>query len=322
MSPPPRVGNGTSGAAESSGGWPIERDHTTSAVMSPLGPTGTTRLAAVIGSPVRHSRSPVLANAAFGGAGLDWTLVALEVEPGRGAAAVDAARTLGIGGLMVTMPHKADVIAALDRLTPTASALGAVNSVAWDGDELVGDNTDGLGLVASLRVDEGIDLAGRRCVLFGAGGAARSVARALGQSGAIDVAVVNRTRANAEVAAALAGPVGRVGDAHDVTDADLVVNASSVGMGADENAAGPLPVGAELLRPTQVVVDLVYEPLRTPLLTVAASCGARSVDGLGMLVHQAALSIRRWTGVEADVAAMAAAARRPTSVAPGRTVPG
>jgi shikimate dehydrogenase len=284
--------------------------------MSPLGPTGTTRLAAVVGSPVRHSRSPALANAAFRAASLDWTCVALEVEPGRGAAAVEAARTLGIGGLMVTMPHKADVIAALDRLTPAAAALGAVNSVAWEGGELVGENTDGLGLIASLHLDEGFDPSGRRCVVLGAGGAARSVVRALADAGAADVAVLNRTGANAEVAAALAGPVGRVGGDGEVPDADLVVNATSVGMGVDEDATEPLPVATELLRAGQVVVDLVYQPLRTPLLTAAASRGARGVDGLGMLVHQAALSIRRWTGVDADVVAMAAAARRTTSVHP------
>jgi shikimate dehydrogenase len=284
--------------------------------MSPVGPSGTTRLAAVVGSPVRHSRSPALANAAFRAASLDWTCVAFEVKPGRGAAAIDAARTLGIGGLMVTMPHKADVIGALDRLNPAAAALGAVNSVAWEGGELVGDNTDGPGLVASLHLDEGFDPAGRRCVVLGAGGAARSVVRALAEAGAADVAVLNRTGANAEVAAALAGPVGRVGGDGEVPDADLVVNATSVGMGADEGATEPLPVAAELLRAGQVVVDLVYQPLRTPLLTAAASRGARGVDGLGMLVHQAALSIRRWTGIDADVVAMAAAARRTTSVHP------
>lgn len=284
--------------------------------MSPVGPSGTTRLAAVVGSPVRHSRSPALANAAFRAASLDWTCMAFEVAPGRGAEAIDAARTLGIGGLMVTMPHKADVIGALDRLTPAAAALGAVNSVAWEGEELVGDNTDGPGLVASLHLDEGFDPAGRRCVVLGAGGAARSVVRALAEAGAADVAVLNRTGANAEVAAALADAVGRVGSAGDISDADLVVNATSVGMGADEGATGPLPVAAELLQAGQVVVDLVYQPLRTPLLTAAASRAARGVDGLGMLVHQAAHSIRRWTGVDADVAAMAAAARPAAPVAP------
>jgi shikimate dehydrogenase len=271
--------------------------------------SGATRLAAVIGSPVRHSRSPALANAAFAAAGAPWIFVALDVGPGGGADAVAAARTLGLGGLMVTMPLKADVIPALDRLTPAASALGAVNSIAWEGPELVGDNTDGAGLVASLRADQGIDPAGLRCVVLGAGGAARSVIWALAEARAAEVVVVNRSADRAEVAAALASSVGRVGTPADIADAQLVVNATSVGMGAEAGAAGPLPCDPALIQPGQVVVDLVYQPLVTPLLALAASRGANPVDGLGMLVHQAAISIQRWIGVAPDLEAMAVAAR-------------
>jgi len=271
--------------------------------------TGTTRVAAVIGSPVRHSRSPLLANAAFQAAGLDWAFVAFEVAPGSAREAVSAMRTLGLGGLMVTMPHKADVIDHLDRLTPAAQALGAVNSIAWEGTDLVGDNTDGPGLVASLRTDDGIDPAGLRCVVLGAGGAARSVVWALADAGAADVAVVNRTADRARSAAELAGSVGRVGDDRDVAQADLVINATSVGMGAAVGADGPLPLDPAQLGSALTVVDLVYLPLQTPLLRVAEACGARAVDGLGMLVHQAALSIVRWTGVSPDLDAMARAAR-------------
>lgn len=275
----------------------------------PIPLRATTRIAAVIGSPVSHSRSPAVANAAFRSAGLDWALAAFEVAPGCAGAAIQAVRTLGLGGLMVTMPHKAEVIASLDRLTLSAAALGAVNSVAWEGHELVGDNTDGPGLVASLRRDEGLDPAGLRCVVLGAGGAARSVIRALAEAGATDVAVINRTTSRAQVAAGLAGPVGRVGTMTDVAEADLVVNATSVGMGAASGSDTPLPVGAGLLNSRQTVVDLVYQPLHTPFLRAAERCGARPVDGLGMLVHQAAVSIQRWTGIAPDVAAMSAAAR-------------
>ncbi len=270
---------------------------------------GSTRVAGVIGSPVAHSRSPLLANAAFGAAGLDWAFVAFEVRPGEGAQAVAAVRALGLGGLMVTMPHKVDVIAALDRLTPAAAALGAVNSIAWEGTELVGDNTDGPGLVASLRADNGVDPAGLRCVVLGAGGAARSVVWALADAGATDVAVVNRTQEKAEVAAALAGGVGRVGAPGDIAEANLIINATSVGMGAAAGDAGPLPLDPALLGPGQTVVDLVYLPRQTPLLRAAAARGATPVDGLGMLVHQAALSIQRWTGITPDLAVMARAAR-------------
>lgn len=271
--------------------------------------TGSTRLAAVIGWPVRHSRSPQLANAAFAAAGLDWTMVALEVAPGDVARAVEAVRALDIGGLMVTMPHKADIAPFLDDLTPAALALGAVNSVAWVDDRLVGDNTDGAGLVASLRA-HGIDPAGRHVVVLGAGGAARSVIWALAESGAADVAVLNRTADRAVEAARLAGSIGRVGSAGDLATADLVVNATSVGFGATEDDAGAIPCDPDLLGDRHTVVDLVYQPLSTSLLRAAGARGARVVDGLGMLVHQAALSLERWTGVAPDVAVMDRAARQ------------
>lgn len=219
-----------------------------------------------------------------------------------------AMRVLGLGGLSVTMPHKQDVIGALDRLSPDAAALRAVNCVACDGAELVGHNTDGAGFVASLRNDEGIDPAGWRCVVVGAGGAARAVVHALADAGAEEVVVVNRTAGRAREAAALAGDVGRVGADADVAGAQLVVNATSVGMGAEPGATTPLPLDPARLHADQVVVDVVYLPQRTPLLIAAERAGARPVDGLGMLVHQAALAIRLWTGVEPDVSVMRAAA--------------
>ncbi len=278
------------------------------AASAPPSITGRTRLAAVIGSPVRHSRSPALANAAFEASGLDWVMVAFEVAEGGAGEAIAAVRALDIGGLMVTMPHKAAVIPHLDGLTPAAEALGAVNSISWVDGELVGHNTDGAGLVRSLEVDDGVDVAGLRCVVVGAGGAARSVVHAFAEGGAAEVVVVNRTPATAELAAMLAGPVGRVGVAADVETAQIVVNATSVGMGATASD-GPTPFDTAHLRPDQVVVDLVYQPVRTPLLAAAERCGARPVDGLGMLVHQAAISLERWTGIVPEVATMAAAAR-------------
>ena len=275
--------------------------------------TGSTRVAAVIGSPVRHSLSPVILNAAFGAVGADWVYVALEVVDGQGGAAVAAMRTLGLGGLSVTMPHKAAAHDAVDERTPAAAALGAVNCVFWRDDRLVGDNTDGAGFVDALRVDADLEVAGRRCVVVGAGGAGRAVVRALGEAGAADVAVVNRTAAAAVWAAGLAGPTGRVGSMVDVDAADLVVNATSLGMGGAGAVAGepdPLPVDPERLHPGQVVVDLIYHPAETRLLAAARGRGAVAVNGVGMLVHQAAHAFRRWTGEAPPVGVMTAAARR------------
>ena len=274
--------------------------------------TGSTRVAAVIGSPVHHSLSPTILNAAFAAADADWVYVAFEVADGQAAEAVAAMRTLGLGGLSVTMPHKAAVHDAVDDRTEVAAALGAVNCVFWQDDRLVGDNTDGAGFVDALRVDGGMEVAGRRCVVVGAGGAGRAIVRALGDGGAVDVAVVNRTPDAAVRAAHLAGPVGRVGSMADVDAADLVVNATSLGMGtgAATGEPAPLPVHPERLRPGHVVVDLIYHPIETPLLAAARQRGAVAVNGVGMLVHQAAHAFRRWTGETPPVDAMVAAARR------------
>ncbi len=266
------------------------------------------RLAAVIGAPVRHSLSPVIHRAAFDAAGVDWSYVAFEVPPGQAARALEAMRVLGIAGLSVTMPHKEDVAAAVDRLEPAARALRSVNTVSWVGDSLVGSSTDGAGFVASL-ADVGVEVAGARVAVIGAGGAARSVVDALARSGAPDVTVLNRTPHRARQAAALS-PSASVGIPSDVHRADIVVNATSVGMGIDPATAGSsdLPCDPDLLHPGQVVVDLVYHPLETAWLAAARDRGARAVDGLGMLVHQAALQQQSWLGTAADVRVMRAAA--------------
>jgi shikimate dehydrogenase len=268
--------------------------------------TGSTRVAGVIGDPVRHSLSPAIHNAAFAALGLDWVYVALPVPTGSGAAAVESMRTLGIDGLNVTMPHKADVIPALDELSPTAERLQSVNTIHRVGELVVGDSTDGAGFVDALRHDEGFDPVDRSFVVLGAGGAARAVVLALAGAGAAEVVVVNRTAARAEEAAALAPRVGRVGDESDVHDADAVVNATPVGM--DGVHAEATLVDPKLLRPGQLAVDLVYHPLRTPFLAAARERGAVPVTGLGMLIHQAAHAFRLWTGEDPPLEVMSAAA--------------
>lgn len=272
------------------------------------GPQGSTQVAAVIGHPVRHSLSPALLNAAFAAAELDWVFVAFDVEPGYAAAAVEAVRALGLGGLSVTMPHKAAVAEAVDDRDDDATVLRAVNCVAWQGRGLVGHNTDGAGFLDALRVDQRWDPAGQRCAVLGAGGAARAVIRALGQAGAADVVVVNRTAERGHQAAALAGAVGRVGGAEAVAGADLVVNATPVGMGSGGDGGPGLPVDPARLSAGQLVVDLIYHPLETPLLAAAGAAGATAVNGVGMLVHQAGHAFRWWTGHAPPLDAMKAAA--------------
>jgi shikimate dehydrogenase len=265
--------------------------------------SGRTQVAAVIGDPVEHSLSPAILNAAFAAADLDWAYVAFTVAADDVARALEGVRSLGIRGLSVTMPHKEAVAALVDERSPEATLLGAVNCVVNDGGRLVGHNTDGAGFVDALRAEVGLELAGRRVVLVGAGGAARAIALALGQAGAADVAVVNRTQARAEVAASLVGAAGRVGSDADVAGADLVVNATPVGM-----LDAMVPIDPAALHRGQVVADIVYRPAITPLLAAAAASGAVAVNGLGMLVHQAAHALRLWTTVEPPLESMLAGA--------------
>jgi len=267
--------------------------------------SGSTRVAGVIGSPVRHSLSPAIMNAAFDALGVDWRFFAFEVPGGGAAAALAAMRALGLGGLSVTMPHKEAVAGLVDRCSSDAEQLRAVNCVVPSGDLLVGENTDGPGFCDALRNDLDLEPAGLRVAVLGAGGAARAVVLALGRAGAAEVVVVNRTPANAERCAALAPGTGRVGTAAAALErADLVVNATSVGMGGTG-----LPLDPSLLQAGHAVVDLVYHPTVTPLLAAAAAKGCRTAGGLGMLVYQAVHAVRHWTGLEPPVEAMAAAAR-------------
>lgn len=270
-------------------------------------PGARTRLAAVIGDPVRHSLSPTIHNAGFAAAGLDWAYLAFEVPAGGGAGAVDAMRELGLDGLSVTMPLKAEVAAAVDERSAAVEALGAANTVVRRGSVLVGENTDGEGFVNALRTDEGFDPAGVKCLVVGAGGAARAVIRALGEAGATDIAVAARRAVAASAAAALAPGVARPGTVEEADGAGLVVNATPLGMGEVVDLDATLPVPADRLGPGQVVVDLVYHPLLTPFVAAARDRGAVAVNGVGMLLHQAAVAFRLWTGEEAPLPAMSAA---------------
>ncbi|MDG2426953.1 MAG: shikimate dehydrogenase [Acidimicrobiales bacterium] len=279
--------------------------------------TGATRLAAVIGDPVRHSLSPTLLGAAFAETGLDWTYVALEVAEGTAARALDGMAALGISGLSVTMPHKSAIAAAVDRCTEDAGTLNAVNCVVVEDGELVGYNTDGGGFLDGLKRDAGLDVDGMSVVVLGAGGAARAVVRALASAGATDVVVANRTIEGAEVAASLAGGVGRpIGLSADgcnlaLTDAldgaALVVNATSVGMGGI--AVDARPVDPTLVNADAVAVDLIYHPVETAWMAALRKRGVEVHGGLSMLVCQAARAFTLWTGSQAPVAAMDAAAR-------------
>ena len=268
-------------------------------------PSGHTTVTGIIGLPVSHSRSPAIHNAAYRAVGLDWVYVAFPVAVGAVRDALVGLRALGAAGCNVTMPHKAEAARACDDLDRTAAALAVVNTVVVRDGDLVGAATDGDGFVDAAReADVGLD--GATVLLVGAGGAARAIAHALGRAGARVTVAARRPQAACEVAAAAPGAgVVAWADVDEAVDGSgVVVNATPLGMRHE-----PPPFDADRLHAGQVVIDTVYEPEETPLLAAARARGARALNGLGMLVHQAARSFTLLTGEPAPLDVMRAAAR-------------
>jgi shikimate dehydrogenase len=270
-------------------------------------PTARTRVAGVIGSPVRHSLSPVIHNAAFAAHGDDWIYCAFEVDPLHAVAAIDAMRVLGIAGLSVTMPHKEMVIPALDVVDASATLVRAVNTVVRDAEgRLVGHNTDGTGCVDALGA-AGADLA--HVAVIGAGATARAVVAALAAGGS-RVRVANRTPSRRDDAVAVGNAV-RPGstepiDVARVGECATIINTTPQGMSGV--AADALPFDTSALRARHCVLDAVYHPLETRLVREARGRGAKVVDGLDMLCAQAALQQRLWLRRRPDVELMRRAA--------------
>jgi shikimate dehydrogenase len=267
---------------------------------------GATRVAGVLGWPVAHSLSPVIHNAAFEALDMDWTYVALPVQPGDVPAAVAGLRALGFAGANVTMPHKEAVAAAMDELTEDADRLRAVNTIEIRADRLIGHNTDAPGFARFLERDAGFDPAGKTALVFGAGGAARACALAAARAGLTRVVVALREPARAApLADALNGLPAEVeaiafDDAVDAT-ADLVVNATPLGAHGEALVLPKLAADG-------LFVDLLYRPAVTPAQQAARAAGAQAFGGLGLLLHQAALSFELWTGRPAPLEVMSAAA--------------
>ena len=275
----------------------------------------------MLGSPIRHSLSPVLHNAAFAAVGLDALFLAFEVDEDDGAEALRGAAALGLLGLSITMPLKDVTARTCDTLSPAAERLAAVNCVVIRDGRLEGHNTDGAGFVDSLRVDHGVDPAGQRVVVLGAGGAARVDRGRPGRGG--------RRRRRRREPHPFEGRAGRR-----ARGAGRLARRRGVGRHRRERhlgghgrtgSAGPgvMPCDPSLLGAGQVVVDVVVHPVDTPWLVAARERGALGIDGVGMLVHQAAHAFRHWTGRDAPVDVMAAAARAHlASQGPGLQGPG
>lgn len=265
-----------------------------------MGIDARTRFAGILGWPVGHSLSPAMHNAAFAALGLNWAYLAFPVAPGRVGAVVEGLAAAGCAGLNVTIPHKQEVMTACTAVSPAAAAIGAANTLIPDGDGgFRADNTDAEGFIRAIDEAAPLDLEGARVLVLGAGGASRAVVYALRARGAHPV-IANRTPERAE-ALGDAIPFEPRAIARAAQDAVLVVNATSLGMGSE---AVPTELPLDCLGSAHVVNDLVYRPGGTPWLRAAAARGARTVDGLGMLLHQGAAAFERWTAVAAPVDAM------------------
>jgi shikimate dehydrogenase len=274
----------------------------------------TTRVG-VIGWPLDHSVSPAMHNAAFAALGLAWHYHALPVPPEQLAATIRQLVAAGYRGANVTIPHKEAVLPLMDELSAGAQGIGAVNTIVVQPDgRLVGDNTDWLGFLHPLD-QRGFDLAGRRVLLLGAGGAARGVAYALGQRGVREVAIWNRTAARASELAAHIGSTFSgltVTTRHDLRElvsagTTLVVNTTPAGMWPGDGES-PWPDGLALPA-SALAYDLVYRPEQTRFLRQAEQAGCPTQGGLDMLVVQGALAFELWTGQWPPVDVMMAVAR-------------
>lgn len=268
---------------------------------------------AVLGQPISHSRSPAMHTAALAELGLgdEWSYEAIEVSPEELEARLRAMPGEGFVGANVTVPHKAAALRIADEATPAARAIGAANTLSFEDGRIAAENTDAPGLLEALPDSP----RGKRALVLGAGGSARAVVWALVGAGAA-VWIWNRTPERAKRLAADLGARALERAATDwelgTEDFDLIVNATSVGMGASRGRPGAfksLPLDADALGTRHQLVDLAYGLVDTELTSLARARGVSVVDGLEVLVRQGAASLRIWTGLDPPIETMRRAAR-------------
>lgn len=268
--------------------------------------TGTTRLTGLLGFPVRHSKSPHIHNTAFQALGLDYVYMVFEVDHENLQDAVQAMKTLDVAGFNLTMPHKQKVIPMLDALSQEAGISGAVNTVKNENGKLTGYNTDGKGFIMALS-NQGIEPAGKKFVILGAGGAGKSIAIQLALDGASELVIFNRSAEPAESLCALIQkeiPACRISQ-HRLDDARLkeelstaavLVNTTNIGM--EPQAGKSLIMDPAMLPSNLFVAEIIYYPAKTKLMEVAEEAGCRTINGMDMLIGQAALAFNIWTGAD------------------------
>ena len=274
---------------------------------------GSTNIVGLIGHPVEHSFSPPMHNAAFEKLGMDYAYVAFDVEPQNLKSAIDGAKSLGIRGLNVTIPHKIEVMQYLDEIDEVAGLIGAVNTI--DFKDMKGYNTDGIGAIRAI--EEVTSIKDKNVVIAGAGGASRAISFYIAKYGASRLTILNRNVEKAQKLASDVSNSGLIGDvkadsiseiASILDDADILINTTPVGMHPNVNDE-PIASASDM-HEDLVVFDAVYNPNETGLLKEAVKAGAEPVFGIKMLLYQGAESFRIWTGVDAPVDAMEDALRK------------
>ncbi len=265
-------------------------------------------LIGLFGCPVDENPTVVIMEAAFKALELNYRYNTMLVYPEDLETAVKSLKALHMKGTHITIPHKVSVIPYLDRLTDTADLIGAVNTVYEDHGQMVGENTDGKGFIKSLE-DEQIKITGKKAVILGAGGAARAIAVELALAGAQKIIIVNRSRDRGETLVKL---INEKTTAHaEFTlwegcynvdeDTDILVNCTSIGLYPDTNVPN---INYNTLKSTTVVCDIIPNPLHTRFMAKAQACGCKTLDGFSMLINQAAVSFKLWTGIDAPVEIM------------------
>lgn len=267
-------------------------------------------LVGAFGDPIDENPTGIMMEPAFAAAGLHWRYQLLHVPRENLAAAVAAVRVLGFRGFNCTIPHKTAVLQYLDAVAPDAALMGAVNTVRRDGDRFIGENTDGKGFLRSVCEDAGVDPRDKSVVFLGAGGAARAMAVELALAGAADITIVNRSpergselaRLLSEKTPAQARYVPWMAAYRVPEGTDILVNATSIGLYPNVNDTPA--VDMRTIEPGLLVCDVIPNPPDTVFLKEAAVRGARTLNGLGMLVYQGAIAFKLWTGVEPDAQVM------------------
>jgi shikimate dehydrogenase len=267
-------------------------------------------LVGAFGYPIAENPTGIMQEAAFQALGLNWRYLLIEVQAESLKEAIQSVRVFNMRGINLTIPHKVAVLQYLDKVSEDAALMGAVNTVRREGNLLIGENTDGKGFLRSLREDAGIDPQGKHVVVLGAGGAARAMTVELALAGASKIDIINRSRERGEKLVALLNGKTPVKSDFIVWDkryrvpaeVDILVNATSIGL--YPNIDNRPDIDYDTINPAMTVCDVIPNPPNTPFLREAKARGARTLDGLGMLVYQGAIAFKMWTGKDASVAVM------------------